>query len=934
MIEYGKYKEGIGAMDTEQRTTIRYTFPFGKGLRLPPLDKSVLGGKGKQLAEMAAIGLPVPPGFIITTEACLYYLHHDKQLPKELTDEVQTAIKLLEGQMQAGFGNKDNPLLVSVRSGAAISMPGMMDTVLNLGLNDETVIGFAKVMNNEHLAYDCYRRFLSMYSSIVHGLPREEFSQALEAAKAIAGVHEDVELDVTALKGLCHTYQELFKKHVGHSFPQNTLEQLFGAIKAVFSSWDSERCRLYRHIHHIPNDMGTAVTVEAMVFGNRNDQSATGVGFTRDPATGERMFYGEFLTNAQGEDVVAGIRTPHPINLYQKKITESSLTSLEELMPDVYQELKDTVNKLEQHYRDMQDIEFTIDDGKLYMLQTRTGKRTGLAASRMAIEMLEEGLIDEKTVLRRVSPEQIEHMLAPVFHHRDKQRATAMMVAKGLNAGPGAASGCLALTSAKAIAYQSEGTACILVRKETNPDDFPGMVAAAGILTARGGATSHAAVVARGMGKPCVVGCSALHIDLQQGTVTCGDYTLKEGDPISIDGSTGEVFFCSLTTSPSEILQVLLTKEVEPENSRLYHYYSTVMALADKYRKLKVRTNADTPHDSSAARAFGAEGIGLCRTEHMFMDPERLLDVRRMLFSTHEEERNAATQKLLPHQKEDFKRIFRSMHGLPVTIRLLDPPLHEFLPHDDHEIRELATRLSIPEKKMMDIAHSLKEHNPMLGYRGCRLGVLNPALTLMQARAIFEAAAEVMLEGGKIYLEVMVPLVSLEQELLHQKILIDRVAADIAKDYGLCILYSVGTMIELPRAALLADRIAEQAEFFSFGTNDLTQTTFGMSRDDSAHFLPSYLQGVPNPSDSQEKLQLIHDDPFQTLDCDGVGQLIQLAIERGRKVRPNVKCGICGEHGGDPSSIAFCHKVGIDYVSCSPYRIPVARLAAARAALE
>lgn len=921
-------------MTSQEATTWRYIFPFGKGLRLRSSDVKTLGGKGQHLAEMSSIGLPVPPGFVITTEACLYFLQHNKELPSSLHEEMEAAIKMLESQMNAQFGSETNPLLVSVRSGAAISMPGMMDTVLDLGLNDRTVVGFAHVMQNERLAYDCYRRFLGMYSSIVYGVSRDVFAHALDVAKQLDGVEHDVDLSVDSLKGICQTYKELFATQTGQPFPQDVNQQLFGAVKAVFSSWDSERCTLYRQVYHVPNDMGTAVTVEAMVFGNRNDRSATGVGFTRNPSTGENAFYGEFLINAQGEDVVAGIRTPHPINRYQQKITGSTLASLEELMPETYRELEGVVAGLERHYHDMQDIEFTIDDGRLFILQTRSGKRTGLAAARMAVEMLGERLIDEKTALLRVNPEQIEQMLAPVFHPKDKERAKDKLVANGLNAGPGAASGCIALTSAKATAYKQQGVPCILVRKETNPDDFPGIVAAEGILTARGGATSHAAVVARGMGKPCVVGCGSLTIDLHQGTVTAGTHTVKEGDPISIDGTTGEVFFCPLTTSPSEVLQVLLTKECLPENSQLYHYYSVIMQLADKYRTLKVRANADTAHDALIARAFGAEGIGLCRTEHMFMDEQGLLDVRRTLFSIHEEERDAAAEKLLPHQKGDFKRIFRSMSGLPVTIRLLDPPLHEFLPQGEEELREVAQKLGIPDKKLINVANTLREHNPMLGFRGCRLGILNPSLTRMQARAIFEAAAEVILEGGQVHLEIMVPLVGITSEFLHQKMLIDRTAKGVFESYGLCVLYSVGTMIELPRAALLAGQIAEHAEFFSFGTNDLTQTSFGMSRDDSGHFLPAYIQGVPNPEHPDEKMHLVEVDPFQVIDQEGVGQLIHTAIERGRKTRPHLKCGICGEHGGNAESVEFFHRIGIDYVSCSPYRVPVARLAAARAAVK
>ncbi len=920
-------------INPQQSASIVYVFPFGKGISLPSPDRNLLGGKGQNLIKMASIGLPVPPGFIITTETCLHFLRKGKHLPEKLEEQIQAAIKILENLIGAQFGGDTNPLMVSVRSGAPVSMPGMMDTILDLGLNDRTVVAFAKTTNNERLAYDCYRRFISMYSCIVHGMSRDLFASELEALKKSKGVERDTELDVTALKQLCQRYQELFNHKMGHQFPQDTYQQLIEAIRAVFSSWESERATLYRHVNHIPDNLGTGVTVEAMVFGNRNDRSATGVAFTRNPSTGENIFYGEFLPNAQGEDVVAGTRTPHPINEHQKSITGSTKASLEEMMPDVYEELRGVVGVLEKHYRDMQDIEFTIDDGHLYMLQTRTGKRTGFASARMAIEMLDEGLIDEVTALKRIEPEQLEQLLAPVFHPKDKEMARRVMVAKGINAGPGAASGVCALTSAKAQEYQLMNKPCILVRHETNPDDFAGIVAAEGILTARGGSTSHAAVVARGMGKPCICGCGELQIDLDRGTVTANGQTIKEGDSISIDGSSGEVFFCKLSTSPSEILQVLLTKEISPEASKVFQNYTRIMALADKYRKLKVRANADTCHDSVVARCFGSEGVGLCRTEHMFLEEQRLFDVRRMLFSTSREEREAATHQLLPSQREDFKRLFRSMNGMPVTIRLLDPPLHEFLMVAPEAIKDLAERLQIPLDKLKETANALREHNPMLGFRGCRLGILNPALTRMQARAIFEAAVEVTLEGCAIYLEIMIPLVAYEQEFIHQKMIVDAVAEEVFNARGLCINYSLGTMIELPRAALLADRIAKEACFFSFGTNDLTQTTLGMSRDDANHFLPLYIQGIPNPSAPNDKMYMIPNDPFQTIDQDGVGELMKIAVERGRKTRPGLKCGICGEHGGDPQTVMFCHRIGLDYVSCSPYRVPIARLAAARATL-
>ncbi len=915
------------------RTSTVYVFPFGAGFRLPPQDRLLLGGKGQHLAEMASIGLPVPPGFIITTFACVQFLHNQKRLPEGLEHQIEAAVQILESQMSAKLGDERNPLLVSVRSGAAISMPGMMDTILDLGLNDRTVVGFAERMKNERLAYDCYRRFIALYGSIVHGLDREIFSIVLDEVKTRYQSQQDIDLNVEALKDLCSKFKGLYEQHLGKPFPQDTHLQLLEAIGAVFSSWESKRAELYRKVNHIANDLGTAVILQSMVFGNRNERSATGVGFTRDPSTGENIFYGEFLLNAQGEDVVAGIRTPQPINCYQKKMTGSNLESLEEAMPEVYAQLKTAVGTLERYYCDMQDIEFTIDDGRLFMLQTRSGKRSGFAAVRMAVDMLNEGLIDEVTALRRVDPEQIEQLLVPVFHARDKEVAQKKMVAKGLNAGPGAASGVCALTSIRAMAYQQQGIPCILVRTETNPDDFPGMVIAEGILTARGGSSSHAAVVARGMGKPCVCGCSALDIDLNKGSVSASGQTIKEGDAISIDGSTGEVFFCRLNSSPSEIVQVLLTKDLQPDESRVYQYYHKIMALADKYRKLEVRANADSCHESVVARAFGGEGIGLCRTEHMFLEDKRLLDVRKMLFSTSVHEREEAIRQLLPDQKEDFKYLFRGMHGLPVTIRLLDPPLHEFLPQEDAGLTVLAQRLNVDRQRLVEIARSLDEHNPMLGFRGCRLGILNPGLTRIQAQAIFEAAVEVTLEGCLVYLEIMVPLVCTEEEFLHQKALIDVTAEEVFGERGLCITYHVGAMIELPRACLMAGKLANSAQFFSFGTNDLTQTTFGMSRDDANRFLPMYIDGVTKPGHQDEKSHLLIEDPFQSIDQEGVGELMRMAVERGRKTRPQLKCGICGEHGGDPRSVVFCHQIGLDYVSCSPYRIPVARLAAARAAI-
>lgn len=918
---------------SEKKATNQYVYSFGQNT-FPPLDKKLLGGKGNGLAEMASIGMPVPPGFIITTEACNAYRHQGRHFPQGLKEGIEQAMKQLCATMQLSFGSDQHPLLVSVRSGARVSMPGMMDTILNLGLNDRAVEGFAKTTGNAHLAYDNYHRFIMMYADIVKKISRSHFEKAFHAIKLDENVKLDVEVSAEGLKKACELFKKIYEEHTGASFPQDPWQQLTDAISAVFDSWDSERATLYRQINHIPDDWGTAVIVQSMVFGNKNERSATGVGFTRNPATGEKAFYGEFLIDAQGEEVVAGIRTPHPINKYQKQETKSSLPSLEELLPEAYQQLANIVDRLEKHYGDMQDIEFTIDDGRLFMLQTRNGKRTGFAAVRVAAEMIAEGIIDEKDALKRLDPNQLVQLLAPIFDPAAKQKAKDKMAAKGLNAGPGAASGSLVLSTEKAIEMKQKGIPCILVREEASPDDFPGMVAAEGVLTVRGGSTSHAAVVARGMGKPCVVGCGSLYINISAKTLSAGSMVIKEGDPISIDGTTGEVFFCSLPASLSEVTQVLLTKTKSPQESAIFGYYQTIMNLADKYRKMGVRANADTPNDSQVARAFGAEGIGLCRTEHMFMDPDRLNDVRCMFFSAQPAERKRAIDRLHPHQKQDFIGIFRVMDGLPVTIRLLDPPLHEFMPHSEDELQALADLMHVPQHKLREIKGSLEEQNPMLGHRGCRLGITYPDLTAMQTRAIIEAALEVSAEGKTVRPEIMIPLVGIEKELDYQKAIIEQTANQVFKEKGRTISYLVGTMIELPRAALLAGDIAKGAEFFSFGTNDLTQTTFGISRDDSAKFVPLYVKGVPNPNDRDEIWHLLADDPFQILDREGVGQLMQMALERGKKTRPSLKCGICGEHGGEPHSIEFCQQIGLDYVSCSPYRVPIARLAAAIAAIK
>lgn len=912
---------------------MQYVYPFGPHLPKPPLDRNLLGIKAKNLAEMSSIGIPVPAGIIITTEACNEYRRNQRRLSEELQKDITISLKLLSELTGAEFGNAHHPFLVSVRSGARVSMPGMMDTILNLGLNDETVHGFAKVWQNERLAYDSYRRFIMMYSNVVNGIPRKQFEQAMHIIKMEEGVEEDVALSVHGLKRTCDIFKKIHMEKSGEEFTQNCHKQLFNAISAVFDSWHNERATLYREIHQIPDEWGTAVIIQTMVFGNRNNHSATGVAFTRNPATGERAFYGEFLVNAQGEEVVAGTRTPHPLNKHQQELTGSSRESLEELMPDTYEELLGTVQKLETYYTDMQDIEFTIEDGRLYLLQTRVGKRTGFAAVRIAVEMLQEGLIDEKTALKRIEPEQLTQLLAPIFDTNAKLAAKDRLVARGLNASPGAASGKVALSAQKAIEWKLRGIPAVLVREEADPNDFSGMVAAEGILTIRGGSTSHAAIVARGMGKPCVVGCTPLSINEEAKTITAGNTSIHEGDPIAIDGLTGDVFFCALPTSHSEIVQVLVTKTKKPKESLLFMQYNQIMMLADKYRKLRIRCNADNPQDSIIARAFGAEGIGLCRTEHMFMLANRLSDVRHLFFSTQPEERKKAIERLLPHQKEDLIGIFRAMDGLPVTIRLLDPPLHEFMPHTDEEISNLALNMKISREKLMEIRFSIEEENPMLGHRGCRLGITYPELTEMQTRVILEAALEVAAEGIKVFPEIMIPLVGIYNEIVHQKTLIEKTAEKVFSTQGKKINYSIGTMIELPRAVLIADEIAQSAEFFSFGTNDLTQTIFGISRDDSSKFVPLYLKGIPNPLNNEEISHILSEDPFQVIDRQGVGQMMQIALKKGKESRPDLKCGICGEHGGDPSSIKFCHEIGLDYVSCSPYRIPIARLAAAVANL-
>ena len=867
-------------------------------------DKTIVGGKGANLAEMAGIGLPVPPGFTITTEECVRYLAEGGDFSDSLKAEVQAALAHIETAVGKTFGDAADPLLVSVRSGARVSMPGMMDTVLNLGLNDATVEGLAASSGDERFAWDSYRRFIQMYSDVVLGLDHHLFEDALEIAKEDNGFYADVEMEASHWQALVREYKAIVESELGRSFPQDPHEQLWGAIRAVFDSWDSDRAKVYRRLNDIPGDWGTAVNVQAMVFGNMGDTSATGVAFTRDPATGEKAYYGEWLVNAQGEDVVAGIRTPQYLTKAARERAGAKPLSMEEAMPEAYAELADVFELLEKHYRDMQDIEFTVERGKLWMLQTRSGKRTAKAALKMAVDMVGEGLIDERAAILRVDPMALDQLLHPTLD----PSATRDVLARGLPASPGAASGAIVLDADTAEKRAGMGEAVILVRVETSPEDIHGMHAAKGILTARGGMTSHAAVVARGMGRPCVSGASAVSIEMASRTLKIGARELKEGDVITLDGANGEVMAGKVAT-------------IEPE---LVGDFGTLMVWADAHRRMKVRTNAETPDDCRMARQFGAEGIGLCRTEHMFFDAGRISAVRQMILAEDEAGRRAALAKLLPEQRADFQAIFAVMAGLPVTIRLLDPPLHEFLPHSEADFSELSDAIGIGIDTLKRRAGELHEFNPMLGHRGCRLGITFPEIYEMQARAIFEAACAVAAESGEAPVpEVMIPLVATRKELSILKALVDRAAEAVFAEQGRRVDYLVGTMIELPRAALMAGEIAEDATFFSFGTNDLTQTTLGVSRDDAARFLTPYVEQGIYPR-----------DPFVSLDIEGVGQLVELAAERGRKARTDLKLGICGEHGGDPASIAFCEKVGLDYVSASPYRVPIARLAAAQAALN
>jgi pyruvate,orthophosphate dikinase len=890
--------------------------------------KNLLGGKGAGLAEMVNIGIPVPPGFTITTEACVYSYEHGGEFPKGLKEQVLQMIPKVEKVMGATFGNPANPLLFSVRSGARVSMPGMMDTVLNLGLNEKTVKGLAALTGNEWFAYDCYRRFVQMYGDVVMGLKpqsKEEhdpFEEIIEAKKKARKIKLDTELTVNDLKALIADFKALIKKRVKASFPEDPLEQLWGSIGAVFLSWNNPRAIAYRELNHIPDSWGTAVNVQSMVFGNMGQESGTGVAFTRDPSTGENAFYGEYLVNAQGEDVVAGIRTPLPVNAASKK--DPKVQSLEELWPDIYGQLIDIRNKLETHYREMQDVEFTIQNKKLWMLQTRNGKRTAFSAFKIAVDMVKEGLITKEEALMRVEPEMLNQLLRPVFDPKEKEKAlkSGAIMTKGLNAGPGAATGRVVYNAEDAEAWAEKGEKIILVRIETSPEDIRGMNASQGILTSRGGMTSHAALVARQMGKVCVAGCGDLDIDYKKKTIEIKGRTIKEGDYVSIDGTTGEVFAGEIKTIPSEILQVLVDKTLKPQKSEIYQDFALLMKWADEARRLGIRTNADQPDQAAVAVGFGAEGIGLCRTEHMFFEGTRIDAVREMIVADDEAGRRKALKKLLPMQRKDFAGIFKVMNGLPVTIRTLDPPLHEFLPHTDKEIKELAEKMSMPFDRLHAKIASLHEANPMLGHRGCRLGIVYPEITEMQAQAIFEAACEVKKKGIEVKPEIMIPLVGTVPELTLQRDIVVEAAQKVMAKQKVEIDYKIGTMIEIPRAAVTADEIASVAEFFSFGTNDLTQTTLGMSRDDAGKFLRSYVEKG-----------IYAYDPFQRIDEGGVGRIMQMGVELGRAVRKNLKIGICGEHGGEPNSIAFCNKLGLDYVSCSPYRVTIAKLAAARAAI-
>ena len=918
-IDFSHMSTSLAKKASKPKKTVaskKYVFAFGRKTDGDASMRELLGGKGANLAEMASIGLPVPPGFTISTRVCGYYYDHETKYPVALQKSVRAAIKQIEDQLRKKFGSRSNPLLVSVRSGARDSMPGMMDTILNLGLNDETVEGLSEVSANSRFAWDCYRRFIQMYGDVVMGVharteeEEDPFHEILDKLKRKLKVKADNELSTPDLKELVNQYKILIRKRTRQDFPQDVMVQLWGAINAVFGSWKNDRAILYRQEYGIPAEWGTAVNVQAMVFGNSGDNSGTGVAFTRDPANGEKAFYGEYLINAQGEDVVAGVRTPKAISVLASE------------MPKSFRDLEKVRNKLEKHFKDMQDFEFTIEDGRLFILQTRNGKRTGLAAVRIAVEMQKERLMNQETALLKIPAESIDSLLVPVFDPKALKAAPA--IGQGLPAGPGAATGRIAFTAATAELETRKGNKVVLCRTETSPDDLKGMLHSQGILTSRGGVSSHAALVARQLGKVCVCGAGDIKINYERRTLTAGKTVLQEGDYISIDGSTGIIYKGLIESADSEVKRVL-DGGLKPSKSYTYQLFQTVMKWADKHRSMKIRTNADTPAMARQAVAFGAEGVGLCRTEHMFFDGDRIDFMRQMILAVDEVQRRSALKKLLPFQKKDFVGLFRAMKGRPVTIRLLDPPLHEFLPHDDVVRRQLAEKLDVPLDFVIDRIKALHEENPMLGCRGCRLGILYPEITEMQTRAIFEAAAQVMKGSKRIKVtpEIMIPLVGFREELADQLRTVHRIAKEVMKKRKIRIKYLVGTMVEVPRAAITADEIAKEADFFSFGTNDLTQTTLGLSRDDMGLFYDEY-----------QRKEIYNKNPFASLDQRGVGKLIDLAVERGRSTKPDLKLGICGEHAGDPSSIDFCYRAGLDYVSCSPPRVPVARLAAAQARLR
>ena len=898
--------------------TAKYVYLFGNSKadgdgKMKPL----LGGKGANLAEMTRIGLPVPPGFTITTEVCTHYYQNKRTYPQALEAQVKTGVTFLENTLGKKFNSLDKPLLVSVRSGARDSMPGMMDTILNLGLNDQTVLALARYSNNERFAWDCYRRFVQMYGDVVMGVqkragedhePFEVVIEKLKHERHHADI-EDTKLSAKDLQELVARFKKLIVERTGKEFPQDPWKQLWGSVGAVFGSWMNDRAIVYRRKYGIPAEWGTAVNVQAMVYGNTGDKSGSGVAFTRDPATGEKVFYGEFLINAQGEDVVAGVRTPEPVAQLAKE------------MPKAYTELEGIRQKLERHFKDVQDFEFTIEDGKVFMLQTRNGKRTGIAAVRFAVEMEKEKLIDWKTAILRVPADQLDQVLAPIF---DRQAVkAAKCIAKGLPAGPGAACGKIYLNAERVVEAAGRGEKVLLVRNETSPEDLRGMIAAEGILTAKGGVSSHAALVARQMGKVCVCGAAALQIDYAAKTVSVDGATYHEGDFFSINGTAGEVYAGQIKTAASEVVQVLVEKSLDPKESRTFQNFNKLMDWCSKVAKLQVRTNADNPEQTANAVAFGATGIGLCRTEHMFFEGNRIDAMREMILATNVADRKKALAKILPFQRQDFIGMFKELKGLPATIRFLDPPLHEFLPHDDAAQKDLAAKMGVPVERIKQRVKELHEFNPMLGFRGCRLGIVHEEISEMQSRAVLEAAADVQKQGIKVKPEIMIPLVGFKRELDLQVAVVHRVAAEVQAEKKVKLNYLVGTMIEVPRGALTADEIAETAQFFSFGTNDLTQTALGMSRDDSGSFLPAY-----------QELEIVKTNPFASIDQRGVGELMKIAVEKGRQTRPDIKLGICGEHGGDPSSVEFCHRLGLTYVSCSPFRVPIARLAAAQAVLK